>query len=176
MPRLLTIGYPEVSGETAEFIRSFRRKHDPRQQVVEAHFTMVFGCAEINLDAYTNHVAAITSTSKGISFSCRYAMLGADDEDETAYVFLVPDTGYAAISLLHDRLYTGPLASHLRLDLPYVPHITVAALGSGSEAKSLCDELNKNGVLIEGNLRALTVGTVEAGKFKNLSRHALGEA
>ena len=176
MPRLLTIGYPEVPPEAATFVNAFRSKHDPRASVVEAHFTMVFGCAEVNQDTYTNHVAAVAAASQAIPFSCRYAMLGADDENDTAYVFLVPDTGYAGISLLHDRLYTGPLAQHLRLDLPYVPHITIAALASRAGAKALCDDLNENRVVVSGSLNALTVGTVESGKFKILSRHVLGEA
>jgi hypothetical protein len=45
-------------------------------------------------------------------------MPGADDEDETAYVFSVPDEGFSAVSILHDRLYTGILAPFLRLDIP----------------------------------------------------------
>jgi hypothetical protein len=68
---------------------------------------MVFGCKGLAVSQYTEHVAALGRASSPISFSCRYAMLGADDEDDTAYVFLVPDEGYSAISMLHDQLYTG---------------------------------------------------------------------
>jgi 2'-5' RNA ligase len=103
-------------------------------------------------------------------------MLGNDDENDTAYVFLVPDQGNAEISLLHDRLYTGVLRPHLRLDLPYIPHITIGTLGSRQEAKLICDELNRVGVSVEGALSNLSVGFVEDGRFKNLSTHALGEA
>ena len=177
MQRLLTISYPEISAESAARIDAFRRNHDAkRREVVEAHFTMIFGCAAIDLNEYTDHVASVAESSRSITFSCKYAMLGADDEDDTAYVFLVPDQGYAQVSLLHDRLYTGPLQAYLRLDLPYIPHITIGTLSSRTEAKALCDELNHQGIRIQGRLKALTVGTIAGGKFNNLSVHALGEA
>ena len=144
--------------------------------MIDAHFTMVFGCAAIGLNEYMNHVANVAASSKAIAFSCKYAMLGADDEDDTAYVFLVPDQGYAEVSLLHDRLYTGPFQAYLRLDLPYIPHITIGTLSTRTEAKALCDELNRQGLCVEGRLKALTVGSIEGGKFRNFSKHALGEA
>ena len=177
MPRLFTVSYPEIPAEAATFISAFRSSHDPKHRdVVDAHFTMVFGCEALGLTEYQNHVASVAAASQAISFKCKYAMLGADDEDDTAYVFLVPDEGYGAISMLHDRLYSGPLLSRLRLDLPYIPHITIGTLSSRTEAKTLCDELNRQGVSVEGSLRSLAVGAIENGKFKNLSVHALGEA
>jgi len=118
----------------------------------------------------------VAAASRAITFSCRYAMLGADDENETAYVFLVPDEGYAEISLLHDRLYTGPLEAYLRLDLPCIPHITIGTLNSRLDAKALCDELNNQGVCIEGRIQSVSVGTIEGSRFKILSAHALGAA
>lgn len=126
MQRLFMVSYPEISAESVALINAFRQSYDARHRdIVEAHFTMVFRCAAIGLNEYTNHVANVAASSKSITFSCKYAMLGADDEDDTAHVFLVPDQGYAEVSLLHDRLYTGPLLAHLRLDLPYIPHITI---------------------------------------------------
>ena len=177
MPTLYTVSYPEVAPEALSFMEQFRQVHDlPYRDVVAAHFTMVFGCKTIELPDYTKHVAAIARLSEPIRFSCKYAMLGTDDFDDIAYVFLVPDEGYAGISLLHDRLYTGLLRSFLKLEVPFIPHITIGTLKDRSAAKVLCDELNRNGVHIEGSLRALTIGALEAGKLKNLSSHALGEA
>ncbi|MCZ8158623.1 MAG: 2'-5' RNA ligase family protein [Rhizobiaceae bacterium] len=177
MPRLLTVCYPELAPCASSFVTEFRRRHDaPRHERIQAHFTLVFGCPALGLDEYTSHVTAVAKTCRPITFSCKYAMLGNDDESEVAYVFLVPDEGNAEISLLHDRLYTGPLRPHLRLDLPYIPHITIGTTTSPEEAKQLCDELNRVGVSIQGSLLQLTVGHVEDGKFQNLSSHALGEA
>ena len=103
--------------------------------MVEAHFTLVFGSTTIAEDVYMRHVADIARASAGVPFHCKYAMLGDDAEDETAYVFLVPDEGYAGVSQLHDRLYTGLLAPCLRLDVPFIPHIGIGTLADRSEAK-----------------------------------------
>ncbi len=103
-------------------------------------------------------------------------MLGTDDFDDSAYVFLVPDEGYSGISLLHDRLYTGILQPSLRLDVPFIPHIRVGTLKDSAAAKALCDELNSHGIRIEGRLQKLTVGALQEGKLNSLSAHALGEA
>jgi 2'-5' RNA ligase len=177
MPRLLTVSYPVLPPKAAALVDEFRQRHDASRRLrVQPHFTLVFGCAALEVTEYTHHVAAVARTSRSIHFSCKYAMLGNDDENDTAYVFLVPDRGNSEISLLHDRLYTGVLAPHLRLDLPYIPHITIGTIESRHEAKALCDSLNQSGVSVEGSLTELTVGHVEAGKFKNLSAHALGEA
>ncbi|HYN61872.1 MAG TPA: hypothetical protein VET87_20400, partial [Rubrivivax sp.] len=102
MLRLLTISYPELPPQAATLIDDFRLTHDaPRQARVQAHFTFLFGCTALGVDEYTRHVAAVARASKPIRFCCKYAMLGTDDENETAYVFLVPDQGNAEISLLH---------------------------------------------------------------------------
>jgi len=42
------------------------------------------------------------------------------------FVFLMASRGAASIKELHDRLYTRSLRQHLRDDLPYEPHITLA--------------------------------------------------
>lgn len=174
MPTLYTVGYPEVSPEASSFMESFRREHDlPYRDVVAAHFTMVFGCKTLQIAEYTTHVSAIASQSRAVRFSCRYAMLGADDFDDTAYVFLVPDEGYSGLSLLHDRLYTGVLGPLLRLEVPFIPHITIGTLKDRAAAKMLCDELNRDGVRVEGFLRTLTVGALEDGRLNALSAHPL---
>ena len=177
MPTLYTVSYPDVAPESLSFMERFRQLHDlPYRDVVAAHFTMVFSCRTIAMADYTKHIATVASQSDPVRFSCKYAMLGADDFDDTAYVFLVPDEGYSGISLLHDRLYSGLLQPFLKLEVPFVPHITIGTLKDRSAAKVLCDQLNRTGVHIEGTLRTLTIGALEDGKLKNLSSHALGEA
>jgi 2'-5' RNA ligase superfamily len=171
MRTLYTVSYPEVSDADRERIEAFRRVHDlPYRDVIAAHFTMVFGVRNFDEDLYSKHVAAVANSSGPIEFTCRYAMLGADDADDTAYVFLVPDEGYSSVSLLHDRLYTGPLQQFHRLDIPYIPHITVGTMSDRAEAKELCNRLNQEGVSISGRLTTLTVGALSEGRFANLQQ------
>ena len=174
MAPLLTVAFPELAPGDQAFLSAFRKANSPDAAVrINLHFTLVFACSQVLDSDYTTHVAAVAERSGPIKFNCRYAMLGADDEDDRAYVFLVPDEGYSAIALLHDRLYSGPLAPHLRLDLPYVPHITIGILRDRSRAKALCDDLNRKAVEVTGSIGALTVGTISDGVFLPRSEHAV---
>ena len=122
MPPLYTLAYPLLSQADREFIDSYRSEHDAAfRDVVAPHFTMLFGCDQIAESQYKEHVRSVAARSKPVSFVCRYAMVCNDVSNENFYVFLVPDEGYSALSLLHDELYRGPLAPFLRLDAPYVP-------------------------------------------------------
>ena len=177
MRTLYTVGYPELAPEDSEFIAKIRHEHDlPYRDVIAAHFTLVFGVRDIEDAEYQRHVRSVADHTPAVRFTCRYAMLGADDADDTAYVFLVPDEGYSAVSLLHDNLYTGTLERFHRLDIPFVPHITVATTKDRKQAKSLSAQLNQAGVCISGEIRSLTIGALEDGKFSNHLALPLGAA
>jgi hypothetical protein len=155
---LYTLCYPTLSLSDHEFIRKFRRKHDILyRDVVDHHFTIVFGIHDVDRDMYVEHVRRVAASQRPIGFVCRYAMIRGDVESGNFHVFLVPDEGYSDISLLHDRLYTGPLAPFLRLDLPYIPHIAIATIPNSREIKQLCDRLNLRRVTVAGSLDALTI-------------------
>lgn len=174
MRTLYTLSYPELSAEHAAFVESFRQENDlPHGYVLAAHFTLVFGCDAVLEPEYLHHVESIAAGSRAIPFSCRCATPGTDRSDQGAHVFLVPDEGYDAISLLHDRLYTGFLAAFLDLDVPYVPHSTIATVKDKEVAQALCDRLNLEGVRVDGLLRSLTVGVLADGGFRNLSSYRL---
>jgi 2'-5' RNA ligase len=171
---LYTLAYPMFSEADMSFIEHFRQEHDARHRdVVAPHVTLAFGCNAVAEVEYLPHVEAVAQGNLSINFSCRYAMLGADDQDQIAYVFLVPDEGYSKLSLLHDRLYTGTLSPHLRLDVPFIPHITIGSLADRPAAKQLCDELNERGVGMIGSVNALTVAALENGKVRNLASFQL---
>lgn len=168
--RLLTVGFPALEADDRAFITAFRERHDPRAAAIAPHFTFLFGCAALDEDAYTAHVKHVADSTAPIRFVCRYAMLGADDEDASAYVFLVPDEGFAALSRLHDALYRGPMAPHLRLDLPFVPHLTIGRSLDRQLMLQRCTELNASDLRIAGHLDHLAVGTSANGRFETL-RH-----
>jgi 2'-5' RNA ligase len=165
---LYTVAYPSVPESQMKWIQEFRMKHDPHYTVVDPHFTLVFGVRDVEESAYLTHVDAVGKRSQTVSFRCKYAMLGADDIDATAYVFLVPDEGNSAISLLHDELYRGLLQPYHRLEYPYIPHIGIAAVKDFRQAKALCDELNTAGVHVEGRLTSLSTGVLRNGKLHTL--------
>ena len=177
MTTLYTLAYPTLSDADRAWIDQQRAAHDQRfVNVVAPHFTMVFRCEAILEDAYCAWVSTVVSAQSAIPFTCRYAMLGADDADDTAYAFLVPDEGYSGISRLHDALYRGPLQPYLKLGIPYVPHITVGTFTDRVTAKDVCDAQNASNRIIRGSIDALTVGVLENGKIMNIAEFRLTTA
>jgi len=170
MRRLFTVAFPEWSDTDAAWVDDFRRRHDvAARDLIGPHVTLVFGCSALPLPDYLTHVERASAQAPALTARFRYAMLGADDEQELAYVFLVPDEGHAALSLLHDRLYAGPMAAHLRLDLPYTPHITIGRSTDRRQAKAWCDQLNDAGLDIVARMPTVTVGEIDAGRFVRLA-------
>ncbi|MFN3437563.1 MAG: 2'-5' RNA ligase family protein [Acidovorax sp.] len=173
-PTLYTVAYPECGAQDLLAVDAWRAAHDAAgHALVRPHFTLVFACNAVDESTYMAHVAAVAARTVPIAFHCRYAMLGADAHSPRAHACLVPDEGYAALSLLHDALYTGPLADQLRLDLPYTPHITVGTFESAPQARQWCVERNHVGVSIPGRVGALWVGQVTDGRFDHLGRFDL---
>lgn len=152
------LAYPELSEADQAWVDAYRRAHDRAScDLVGAHFTLVFGTTVLPEQALHAHVAEIAAQQGPIAFTCRCAMLGTDNTAPIGYVFLVPDEGLSALARLHDALYTGPLAPALRLDIPFVPHITIGTQPSLAEAKGLCDDLNQTDWQISGRVTCLSV-------------------
>lgn len=176
MRTLYTIAYPVVSAEARRFIDRVRAAHDPQHGIVGAHFTLLFGSATLQESVYTEHVREIARQASPIRLACRSAVTGADAVTPAVHVYLMPDEGCDAILQLHDRLYRGPMAAQRRTEIPYLPHITVAAKADLRAAQALCDELDAAGVDVVGRIDRLTVGMLQDGRFVDLSHHALAAA
>src|SRR5438132_1181805 len=67
------------------------------------------------------HVRRVAGRWPPIPVTFRRARIHANE-----FVFLMAARGAASVTALHDRLYTRSLLPHLRRDLPYEPHITLA--------------------------------------------------
>ena len=93
--------------------------------------------------------------------------LGPNQNRPVTHVFLVPDVGLGRLVTLHDRLYAGQLTVYLRLDLPFVPHVTIAALADGAAAFQLARTLNEEGISMHGALTRLTVAQYADGLVTN---------
>jgi 2'-5' RNA ligase len=170
---LYTLAYPTLAGADAAVVEEIRRTHDPQFSVVATHFTMVFGCDAVAEPEYLDHVQGVSRRVGPVQFVCRYVMLGSGNDAGQAYVGLVPDEGWSDLSLLHDTLYRGALAQQLRLDIPFVPHMTVGAFRDRALAKRLCDDLNGRRFEIRGTVGALTVATMAQCKIIDRATFAL---
>lgn len=120
LPRFAVAWFPAFPG--IERIEAFRREHDPAAALVPAHLSLVFPfpTALSRLQVET-HVQRVASRWPPIPVTFRRVRIEANE-----FLFLMAARGAASIQGLHDRLYTRSLRQHLRRDLPYEPHITIA--------------------------------------------------
>jgi 2'-5' RNA ligase len=178
---LLVIAEPAFAARDRAWIEAIRSKHDPHHRVVPPHFTLVFHAATRAEAKVAAHIRRISACVPRFTCRLRSALIYPDAPSGTTYVSLMPDEGFGAIVRLHDRLYTGPLARHLRLDIPFTPHVTVARFKSARRAQRLADELNARAFAVAAPIRTLdlvryngaaieTVCTVPLRPLRDVSR------
>lgn len=133
-PRYAVAWFPGFEG--IERIEAFRRRHDPVAHLIAAHVSLVFPfpTAMTRLQVET-HVKRVTGRFPVIPATFRTVKPAASE-----FAFLMASRGAAAITELHDRLYTRALAPHLRRDLEYAPHITIARHPSLEALDAAVDE------------------------------------
>ena len=90
--------------------------------LIPAHLSLVFPfpTAHSRLQVET-HVQRVASRWPPIPVTFRRVRMHANE-----FLFLVAARGAASVTALHDKLYTRSLAPHVRRDMPYEPHITLA--------------------------------------------------
>ena len=120
LPRFAVAWFPRFEG--IERIEAFRARHDPASREIAAHLSLVFPfpTAHTSLQVET-HVNRVVSGWPPIPVAFRRVRMYANE-----FLFLMAARGASSITALHDQLYTRSLAPHLRRDLPYEPHITIA--------------------------------------------------
>lgn len=176
MQTLCVIAYPDLAPADRDWIERLRQRHDPNYRLVDAHLTLVFPFAGLDPAALAQHVGAVAAACQPFDISLRCALIVRDAFSAQTHLFLVPDAGFSRVALLHDALYRGALASHLRLDVPYIPHITVGAFADPQAAKEAADELNRAGLDIGGRVARLSVVAVESPRVALLRQLDLGHA
>ena len=120
LPRFAVAWFPRFDG--IEKIEAFRARHDPAASLIPAHLSLVFpfGASHTRLQIET-HVRRAISRWPPIPVAFRGVRIHANE-----FLFLMASRGAASITALHDKLYTRTLLPHLRRDLPYEPHVTIA--------------------------------------------------
>lgn len=166
LPRFAVAWFPEF--RDIERIEEFRRRHDPMAPYVPAHLTLVFPfpTAHSQLQVQT-HVQRIVSRWPPIAVGFRAVRLYANE-----FVFLMASRGAAAMATLHDKLYTRSFQPHLRRDLPYEPHITIARNADFDALERAFSEAQEAfGAEFEGVIREVTLLAVDRnGKIERLKQ------
>jgi len=172
--RLLVLAYPEVAPTDLAWIESIRAAHDPASERVRAHFTLVYPTQALAAAQLIAHVRAVVPICAPFPFVLSAALPYPDVTGPEQHVFLMPNAGFGALVRLHERLYSGLLASDRRLDIPTVPHVTVARLTDPARGRDLAAELNARDWSIPGTLTALTIVRDDGLTVRELARVPLG--
>ena len=155
---LLVLAYPVLSPTDYQWIQATRATHDSRYyKIIAPHFTLVFPVETRAQELFVRHIRQQTHGVHALRFVLRCAVLMKDAFTADTQVFFVPDEGYSQFVKLHDRLYTGPLAPALRLDLPFIPHIGVARAVDPNACKCIAKTVNAQDFAIEGRAETLEV-------------------
>ena len=172
LPRFAVAWFPRFEG--IERVEAFRARHDPMAQLIPAHLSLVFPfpTALTRLQVET-HVQRVVSKWPPIPVAFRRVRTEANE-----FVFLMAQRGAASIKGLHDRLYTRSLAHHLRRDLPYEPHVTIARYADYQRLQEALAEAEEEfGGEYQDMVREVQVLAVASnGKITRLSTFALNTA
>jgi 2'-5' RNA ligase len=118
---------PEFDG--LDRIAQLRRQFDPLASKIGAHITLVFPFeSDLSAEQLRAHIQRAIQGMTPFPVQCR-GVTGHEDE----YLFLNVKLGNDQLIDLHDRLYSGPLAAHLRFEYTYTPHVTVGRLADRTE-------------------------------------------
>ena len=160
---------PELSRPDIERIQSVRVAHDPQGKLLGPHVTVVFPTLAATERRLLDHVTQIVGNVRSFRAAFRSAITYRDLEKPLTYAFLLPDEGTSHFVRLHHQLLTGPLERALRLDLPFVPHITLGAFERQEAAKSAIDAFNAQPFTISGFINTVNIARLEEGKLSTLA-------
>ena len=166
---LLVLAYPQIEKKDFEWIQSFRAKHDERYfNIVNPHFTLVFPVFDANEGDFIKHAEKISKKFNEYYFVLRCAQIVKDSFSDYTDVFLIPEEGYRIFVKLHDALYTDLLASHLRLDIPFIPHMGIANNIDAVKCKKTADEINSKNIEIVGAVNKLDIVDYQKNSLKTI--------
>jgi len=172
--RYYLVAYPKLLGRDRTWIDHYRQHHDPLyRDVIEPHFTLVFGGVSLSEKKIDSEAERLLVGVKSIHFELALATINKDAFAPVYHEFLVPEKGYAAIAMLHDRLYSGAFRQFLRLDIDYIPHIGVGNDPDAETVKARVDALNQRGVSIAGTIDTVDMIGLQEGRVTRLRQFRL---
>ncbi len=168
--RLYVVAFPELEPADRQLIDDSRRQFDRLYGMIGEHITLVFLVEDFTPEDFVVEVKKQASATKAFSFTLRAATINKDSFSEHYFAFLVPDEGNSTIIKLHDKLYSGKLAYHHRMDIDYIPHILIATSLDKAVIKNIVDEWNAKGFEFHGRINRLDIISFENGVTTVLDR------
>lgn len=135
--RYAVIAEPELAALDRDWIEALRRVHDPVGQArVGPHVTLVFAAAFADPAPLLGATRREAARTKPFRVALDRVLL-LEDAAGGFVVCLGVSRGRPALVRLHDRLYTGALAPHLRADIAFEPHLTLGRRRRADAAERL---------------------------------------
>lgn len=164
----LVIAYPSICKSDFEWIQDIRKKSDNRYfDVVNPHFTLVFGTDKLDINELVKHVTEKVKGFRKFNICLDSAILVEDDSKEFYHAFLIPSDGFNEINELHDRLYSGPLGSELRTNIPFIPHVGIGTNDNKPTIEKLVGDLNQEKRKVMGSVDELSIVEYNGRKIIN---------
>lgn len=130
------VHYPNIE---LRDIQRFRQQYDPQFGLIAPHITLLFPVPDaIGEEALVNHIEQVLRGWQPFEIGLREVQTAWDD-----YIYLLVQEGKETLVRLHDEIYTGILREYLRLDLPYIPHVT---LGKAEPPADLLEKTRRLGI------------------------------
>ena len=171
--KLAIVAYPTLAEDDRQWIEAFRAKHDPQSTRLPAHFTLVFP-VDTTPRILAAELRVVAESTQPISFALRRTEVVRDVTGNGAHIFLVPDDGRTEIQALHDRLYAGALRPHLRVDIPFIPHITIGAVPDLPSSEQLASELRWGSRIVRGSVSSMELVDVEQPLVRTVTSYRFG--
>ena len=171
---LLVLAYPEISKDDFNKIQEFRRRNDRYYSIVNPHFTIVFPVEEVKEKEFIDHIKSRCAKFGKIDFTLNCAITVKDSFSEFWDIFLVPDKGNSGIIKLHDELYKGTLITHLRIDIPFIPHLGIGNDVDPFHCINLANELNGENISISGIISTLSIVRYDGANVELIEDICLG--
>jgi 2'-5' RNA ligase len=168
MATLYTVTYPELQEDDYAWIEHIRRTYDPQFALIRPHFTLVFGCNQIEPLEYVKHVESIAEDFDEVTFTCNSVAMHS--EDESSYLYLIPNRGNEKILEMHRRLHAGAFKTLYTSKHRFTPHLTLAKSRDGTQVQQLANQVNLQPLSISGKLSTIEVCSVQAGALTTLAQ------
>ncbi len=155
--------FPDLSSH--RWISEFRNANDPKAELVQAHITLVNPISDFPLEKLKNEVAATVKKIRKFKAVFRSSLIMPEvdkSRSHLASIFLVPDEGFSSIIRLRYQLYEGDLNPFLRLDISFVPHITIGLSTDLQKAKKLVDAINSKPFEVVAEVDQISIVEIES--------------
>ncbi len=154
----LVVAYPKLENTDFNLIQDYRKDHDLRYySLIKPHVTLVFAIDNIAEKAFIQEVEEKITNFSSFKLTFNVATINLDNSGEFYHEFLVPDIGNSDIIKLHDKLYSGLFKTNLRLDIDYIPHISIGNSDDVETTKARIDKLNNAGVAMTGEIDSIDI-------------------